>query len=327
MGMFDNSLFTAPNLNVVRPDVQHFLDYKRNKDQERQRMTMDMMEFQRQQKLKDIGDTARASLNAPRPPEAPLNVLPPVGLVTPAMDAQMQMVSERNKLTDENNRMRNQIAQQNADTNREKAGNTFQLGRERLDTQENIADKNNQARSTRQDDQQEATASRDTVRNNAALERLNTRGNQIMQQIGARGEEDRKTKSTPSPNVNANNPTQKIAAEKQRANEFINTNPLGKYVSFDPNTGMVSVQQPNLNTSKWSFGNSGPTNDEYHTILGAIYGDSNSYSSTPNNPTPAPVAGQPSSDKVRVKLPDGRIGMMPRAQANQPGITILGGGQ
>jgi len=332
MGFLDSANFAAPNVGSVVPSLENFLQYKKSQQDQHQQMTQDMMEFQRQQRLKDIGDTARASLNAPRPPEQPLNVLPPTGLITPAMAEGFRLQGERDKaladrtllgdqtrrdIAEENNRTRQTIAEQNNATRRDISGNT-------LDSRETIADKNNTARATRQDDQQAATTERDAARQTGRETLQNTRGQQIIKQIETRGAEDRKTKGTPSPNVNANNPTQKIAGEKQLANQFKNQNPdLGKWVNIDPNTGMVNVTPP---STGGYFGKSGPSQDEYHKILGAIYGSGSSSSySSPNNTTTPPVPTGATGNKVRVMLPDGRIGYMDAEHAKQPGVKILGG--
>lgn len=310
MGMYDNASFLAPNVNAVVPDLQNFLDYKKNREQERManqiNMEKDMANFQSNLRLKEMAgalDTQRIAES-----RKPLNVLPPTGLVTPAMDAQMQMISERNKLTDENNRMRNQIAQQNADTRRYLGEETLDTRRDiagqNNETRTNIANSNNQSRAVRQDDQQAANLERDAARQTGRENIQNTRGQQIIKQIQERGNQDRLTKGTPTPNT-SNSETQRLAGEKQRANQFRNENPnLAQWVNLDPNTGMVTVTPPSNRTSLFG-GATGPTEDEYHRILGAIYNGGSNYSTgTPNS---APVTQVPTGGAAEIYvMKDGR---------------------
>jgi hypothetical protein len=141
---------------------------------------------------------------------------------------------------------------------------------------------------------------------------LTTRGKQAMEQIGARGEEARKTKETDTPYNPNMLATQNLVRQKLAAQQIINSNPdLAPFITIDPNTGLVSVKQPGTGGF---FGSSGPTQDQYQKILGMLYPQGRTSMSDNNG-------------KVRVKLPDGRIGYMSPEKAKQPGIVILGGSE
>ncbi len=325
MGFMDRAIFGAPDVaSTAVPSIQNFREW-RNQDQERQMMfEKDMANFQSNLRLKEMDQAMRQQRIAKA--QEPLNVLPPTGLITPAMAETFDVARDRNNLTSQNNMMRNQIAQQNADTKRDLGYETLDTRRDiagqQIGSRESIADANNQTRTSIADRNIEGRVNLEGVRQENRVTNLNTRGNQMLNNIAASGKEARLTRAVESPNVNANNPSQQAIAEKSRANAFMNQNPtLAKHISFDPNTGMVTVVPPS--DSRWS---SGPTQDEYHKIIQGIYGATGGSTTPPTTTTTAPPPVT-NSDKVRVRLPNGQIGMMPRSRANQPGITILGGGQ
>ncbi len=345
MGMFDNATFNAPNLTTAVPSLENFLNYKKNHEDEQAQRQMqfekDMANFHSQLKLKEMSqamDEQRIQKS-----REPLNVLPPVGLITPAMDKQFELASERNKHLDEYNMQRNQIAQQNADTKRDLGEENIDARRDiagqTLSTRKEIAANSKSAFPNAQVLQTQAEGAKEhlegTKQENRS-ENLDTRGKQIINAIHTRGEEDRLTKGTESPNTTANIPTQRIADEKLRANSFRNANPdLAQWVQFDPNTGLVTITPPSTSTSMFG-GKTGPSPEEHRRIMQSIYGQNGTgyTTSTPNSGTPntAPsVTPTAPTGKVRVEvtMPDGtkKIGYMSKEKANQPGVRILSGGQ
>jgi len=327
MGFLDGRSFQPPSTSAGPiPSLQNFMEYKDTERQKQMQFEKEMARFQSQQRLKELGDTMRVNRIAKA--QEPLNVLPPTGLITPLAQEGFDVARDRANMAAQNNMQRNMIAQQNADTKRDLGYETLDTRRDiagnTLASRENIAGQNNETRLEGIDRNIAGRESLEGVRQTNRATNLNTRGNQMLNNIAASGAQSRLTKSTPSPNVNSNNPSQQLIAEKTRANQFMNQNPnLAKHVSFDPNTGMVVVAPPT--DSRWG---SGPTQDEYHQIIAGIYGSGSNVNS--NVTAPAPPASQQFNNvgKVRVQLPDGRIGMMPEAKAKADSrIKILGGGQ
>jgi len=327
MGMFDTAEFGTPNLKSVDTSLGHFLNYKEQEKRKNMEMEKEMANFQSNLRLQEMDK----AMNQQRVAKAmePLNVVEAPGMMTPALQGRLDVERERNHALSDSNMLKNSIAQQNADTRRDLGYEGLETKRDiagqTLATRENIAGQNNQTRSEITDKNIAGRESLEGTRQINRATNINTRGSQILDQIHARGGEDRQTKSTASPNTNANNPSQQAVAEKSRTNEFINRNPnLAKWVTFDPNTGMPSVTPPSTGNSMFSKG--GPTQDEYHQILAGIYGQGSSPTYTNVPSASGPAGSNSSSDRVRVQLPNGQIGTMPRSQASQPGIKILGGG-
>lgn len=327
MGFFDNARFDAPNVNAVVPSLEHFTNYKDSERRKQFEFEKELQNFKAQQRMRDFSQTMDMENIARQ--RQPLNVAPPTGLITPLAQEQMNVERDRTRTIADNNALRNQIALMNATTRKELGEEGLDVKREIADktlgTRSTIADKTIQSRENIADKNIQGRIDLENTRQPNRLEVIGARGEQTLANTAARGAEDRLTKQVPSPNTRANDPSQQGIAEKQRANEFINRNPeLGQWIKFDPNTGMVSITPPSNNTSLFG-GAKGPSVPEYHRILAGVYG---SGTPTPNQPATATPAVTPpvNSDRVRVQLPDGRIGYLPRSQANQPGIKILGGG-
>jgi hypothetical protein len=108
------------------------------------------------------------------------------------------------------------------------------------------------------------------------------RGEQATEQIGARGEESRKTKETApgGAGATAQLPTQQKVAQQMRATQATREHPeWKKYISTDPNTGMVEIMPPAT-----GYFSRGPDKETYDAMV-AYMGGSAPSAGAPTKPT------------------------------------------
>jgi hypothetical protein len=306
MGMFDNSSFQAPDFNSGNDSSQQLGDFLRYKDyHERKQMDFqkELLNFQSNLRLQELGKQLAMQKAHEAPPAMPNAIYRPE--ITPYQQGTLVNNADKNKITKENNEDKNKIAQENADTKKDIADDPNYAQMRTAGGQVYYIDKKSghivdtgvaqgtltgsQQFANKQSLQQEAEGAREHLegtRQGNRVTNLNIRGNQATSNIAAKGTQDRLTRSQFNPNGAANLPSQQLIREKTAANDFINKNPaLGKYVTIDPNTGMVHVAQPSTGSSLFSFGNSGPSPEEYHQILNALYGERTSVSDKPASDT------------------------------------------
>lgn len=328
MGFLDGAQFTAPRLNTVSPSLEHFLGYKKSEDERQQRFQQDMAQFQSNLKLQELDkgmQMQRRNEMINRPKDV---VVAPGAIVSPLDNAKLEIQKDRNRILDSKTAIQDQntddrtaILQQNANTNAIKAtnpnhvqvrtqgGNVVTMDKrtgEIVDT--GIAqgtltgDQQFENKQTLQTQAENARGTLETQKQGNRVVNLNTRGAQNNSNIQERGRQDRLTKQTDTPYNPTNLPTQQKTAEQLKANQFIQSNPeLGKFVTIDPNTGLVNITQPSTRTSLFG-GSSGPTVDQYHQIMAGIHGQTPSYKSRPEEP---PVVNQPATADIYVTK-DGR---------------------
>jgi hypothetical protein len=161
-------------------------------------------------------------------------------------------------------------------------------------------------------------------------------GDQALERIGARGEESRKTKQTiPGKAASATSaedrglsPTQQRAEHQNRVNQLVLEAPeLADYVSLDPNTKGVVIEEPYNPEKHWSWQKKGkPTQEEYDEIYEYVYGKPREKRAVaqpvapparPETKTePAKKAAAP-SDKVIVQDKNGRKYSLPANQLQE----------
>lgn len=135
------------------------------------------------------------------------------------------------------------------------------------------------------------------TRGEQALEQIGARGEESLEQIAARGGEARKTKAVVPGGAGSTSqlPTQQKVALQLKANKAKQEHPeWSKYITTDPNTGMVEVTPPAT-----GFFSRGPDKDTYDAIIGYMGG-------APTGTIPAAKKAEPPPKKDE-KVEPGRV--------------------